>query len=396
MADNRVAHAAAFADHLGVAQGAAGPWEALFVRARVAATAVAATLLLFHRVTDQDGLYATVVVLYGLGSAGAVVSGRLSSRSPVVWSADIAATLGLVVAGGTWRSPVYLLALTALILPTTTGPPWRGLAATGLFTTGYLAVALLTGVDWNTLDSTPRLETFSTHLLLPVVLGIGLTHGAELLRRLHREQERSSRLALEGERRRLARELHDSAKQRLHAAHLVLSSVPRDGRQENGDPVALALAELEAATREMDSSLADLRSPSVDTPLLAAVLGRAAKLADATGVPIKVDGDDPGLRGARATHAYHVVSEAMTNAVRHGRPTNVTVSLAVEPSTFIVEVIDDGTGLPADAAWDSLGIRSMVERAELLGGRLEIGAGRGGAGTRVLLAAPRGATTEAA
>jgi signal transduction histidine kinase len=388
MADNPLAWARRGADDAGVGYRAAGPWVGLFVWCRVVATAVAAALLLFHRVTDHDGVYALVVVVYGLGSAAATGLGGRPARLPLVWAADMVATLALVVAGGTWRSPVYLLALTALILPATSGPSWRGLLATGLFTAGFLGIALFTGVDWGTLETTPRLETFSTHLILPIVLGIGLTQGAELLRRLHREQERSSRLALEGERKRLARELHDSAKQRLHAAHLVLSSLPRQPPPADGDPVELALSELEAAAREMDSSLADLRSTDADTSLLGAVLVRAARLADATGIAIDIDGEDPGLSGARATHVYHVISEAMTNAVRHGRPSRVIVSFGMHGETFTAEVLDDGVGLPPDSSWESLGIRSMVERAELLGGRLEIGGGPGEAGTRVLLAAP--------
>jgi signal transduction histidine kinase len=329
-----------------------------------------------------------VVVAYGLASAAAVGSGRLPARSPVFWSADIVASLALVVAGGTWRSPVYLLALTTLILPTTAGPPWRGLLATALFTTAYFGVALFIGVDWSTLDSTPRLETFSTHLLLPIVLGAGLTHGAELLRRLRREQEHSERLALEGERRRIARELHDSAKQRVHAAHLVLSSLARGMDDPERDSIRLALAELEAAGREMDSSLHDLRAATDEHTLLGALRRRARRLEQATGVDLDVEGEEPDVDGPRLTHAYHVLSEAMTNAVRHGRPSKVAIRIGVEGSGFRAEVQDDGDGLPSDAPWDSHGIRSMVERAELLGGSLDIGPGRDGTGTRVLLAVP--------
>lgn len=349
---------------------------------------MAAALLLFHHVTDQDGLYALVVIAYGLTSAAAVAIGRLPARSPLVWSADMATSLALVVAGGTWRSPVYLLALTTLILPATAGPPWRGLLTTALFTTGYFGVALFTGVDWNTLDSTPRLETFSTHLLLPVVLGAGLTYGAELLRRLHREQELSERLALEGERRRIARELHDSAKQRVHAAHLVLSSLARGMDGPERDSISLALAELDAAGREMDSSLHDLRAATDEETLLGALRRRARRLEQATGVDLEVGGDEPDVHGPRLTHAYHVLNEAMTNAIRHGRPSKVAVRIGIKGSGFIAEVQDDGDGLPSDAQWDSHGMRSMIERAELLGGSLDIGPGRDGTGTRVLLAAP--------
>ncbi|HEU0024686.1 MAG TPA: ATP-binding protein [Thermoleophilaceae bacterium] len=367
----------------------ANPWRSLFVRARVAATAVAAALLIFHRVTDHDGLYALVVVAYGAATAAAVATRVREAGLAAFWLLDGAATLALVMAGGNWRSPVYLLALTALILPATAGPPWRGVAATGAFTCGYLAIALFTGVDWDTLDTTPRLESFSTHLLLPLLLGIGLAYMAELLRRLERERARSSQLALEAERRRLARELHDSAKQRIHAAHLLLSSLPRNGDGAAEHAISLALGELEEAGSEMDSSLADLRTAVADATLMGTVRRRAARLQAATGIPIEVIGDDASLTGSGAIHAYHVVSEAMTNAVRHAHPSMIRVSLRVDGGRLAALVEDDGKGLPTEAPWDSQGIRSMVERAEFLGGSLAItGHPAGGTGTQVRLTAP--------
>ena len=359
------------------------------MRARIAGTAVAALLLIFHRVTDQDSLYAVVVVVYGTVTAAAVSRRRDISTSPAFWLLDGAFALGLVLAGGNWRSPVYLLALTALILPATAGPRWRGVAATGAFAIGFLTVALFTGVDWNTLDTTPRLESFSTHLSLPLLLGIGLAYMAELLRRLDRERARSSELALEAERRRLARELHDSAKQRIHAAHLVLSSVAGNGTGPAGDAIALALGELECAGSEMDSSLANLRSVSGETTLAGAVRIRAARLAAATGIPIEVSDDDSNLTGSGVNHAFHIVSEAMTNAVRHAGPSKVLVSLTVSAGMLSAVVEDDGIGLPRETPWDSQGIRSMLERAEFLGGSLAVTGGpAGGQGTQVRLVAP--------
>ena len=359
------------------------------MRARIAGTAVAALLLIFHQVTDQYSVYALVVVAYGTVTAAAVSTRRGISTNPAFWLLDGVFALALVLAGGNWRSPVYLLALTALILPATAGPRWRGVAATGAFAIGYLTVALFTGVDWNTLDTTPRLESFSTHLSLPLLLGIGLAYMAELLRHLDRERARSSELALEAERRRLARELHDSAKQRIHAAHLVLSSLPRNGTGPAGDAITLALGELESAGSEMDSSLANLRSVSADTTLAGAVRIRAARLEAATGIPIEVLDDETSLTGSGVNHAFHIVSEAMTNAVRHARPSRVAVSLTVNAGMLSAAVEDDGVGLPKEAPWDSQGIRSMLERAEFLGGSLAVtGRPSGGQGTQVRLVAP--------
>ena len=82
-----------------------------------------------------------------------------------------------------------------------------------------------TELDANTLESTIRLETIATHLMVPVVVVLALAYAAEILERLRGERLRSERLAVESERQRIAWELHDSAKQRVHAAHLVLSAL---------------------------------------------------------------------------------------------------------------------------------------------------------------------------
>jgi signal transduction histidine kinase len=89
--------------------------------------------------------------------------------------------------------------------------------------------------------TTVGLEILATHLTLPVVITLGLASASDILRRLKDEQSRAQHLAVETERRRIAWELHDSAKQRLHAAHLVLSSLPPS------EPLELALEQLQAA-----------------------------------------------------------------------------------------------------------------------------------------------------
>ena len=68
-------------------------------------------------------------------------------------------------------------------------------------------------------------ETLAIHLSLPTLLVGGLAYVCDTLRRLSEERSQRERLAIEAERRRIAWELHDSAKQRLHAAHLLVSSL---------------------------------------------------------------------------------------------------------------------------------------------------------------------------
>jgi signal transduction histidine kinase len=300
--------------------------------------------------------------------------------------------LALVLASGDWRSAFYLLALTTLVLPATALEPRRALLWGAAFTTGYLAVAVLTGLDLTTFDDTIRLETLATHLLVPMLVVLALAYGSDLLVRLRDEEERAKRLALETERRRIAWELHDSAKQRVHAAHLMLSSVRAglDGNGGGGPLVDQTLAELQAATADMDTSVNELRAPLDGRPLAAALERRAAELRAVAEAEIEVRGDAPELPAALNAHAYRIAAEALLNAVRHSGARRIVVDVEARDGTLRVRVRDDGDGLPADARPGSHGIGFMGHRAATIGGRLRFERGDGGRGTTVALDVPLG------
>ena len=98
---------------------------------------------------------------------------------------DAPAALALVLAGGDWRSPFYVFALTTLVLPATS-LPWRAAVAWGLgFSAAYGGVALLTEkLPADTLTNTIRLETLATHLFVPVIITTTLAYSCLLLERL--------------------------------------------------------------------------------------------------------------------------------------------------------------------------------------------------------------------
>jgi signal transduction histidine kinase len=191
---------------------------------------------------------------------------------------------------------------------------------------------------------------------------------------------------VEAERRRIAWELHDSAKQRVHAAHLVLSSLRGPLGEEPA--VTQAIGELRAATADMEMSLQELRTPLEGSGLQDAVRSRADELAMAAGVPIEVRGEVPALPAFVAAHVFRVAGEAMTNAVRHADAARVIVDLGGDHRELRVVVADDGRGLPERPRPGSHGLRSMAARAETLGGTLEVGAGDDGRGTVVRLHVP--------
>jgi signal transduction histidine kinase len=218
------------------------------VLARLLATATAVALLLVRPQHPDDTTFAVVALVYGLGSTAlAALTPRVRSAG-AAWAADIAAVLLLILLAGEWRSPFYLLALTALILPSTQLGFGRALLTGSLFTLAYVGVAFVTGLTPGGLDSTERLESLATHVLMPILVSFLFAYATKLLRRLEGERERSERLAVETERRRIAWELHDSSKQRVHAAHLVLSQLPDRLEGATRRAVESALSELANAT----------------------------------------------------------------------------------------------------------------------------------------------------
>jgi signal transduction histidine kinase len=363
-------------------------WITLLVMTRLLATGVALLLLVVHRVTAHDLLLGLLVIAYATVSLAALwLVPRLQS-APAAWAADSIAVLALVAASEDWRSPFYVLMVTALILPATGLAFRRALAWGVLFTLAYFGVAVYTDLDAQTLQSTIRLETIATHLMVPLVVVLALAYAVDVLERLRAERLRAERLAVESERQRIAWELHDSAKQRVHAAHLVLSALGGQVSGTQAELVEHALAELRAAGADMDTSVAELRTPLEARSIERLLDERARELATVSEAEIAVRGTVGELPAHVAAHAYRIGAEALTNAVRHSEAERSAVTLARSTASATIEVSDDGRGLPIVRRPGSNGLRSMRARAETIGATLTIDAGRGGRGTRVRLTVP--------
>ena len=371
-------------------------WFSLLLMTRLLGTAAAVLLLIVHRVTDHDGVLAIVTLAWAALTLTAFGRSTALRASPVAWAVDAAGALALVVASGDWRSPFYVFALTTLVLPATT-LPWRRALACGLgFSVAYGIAALLTRqLPANTIANTIRLETLATHLLVPVMITIALAYAGELHDRLRRERERAEQLSLQAERQRIAWELHDSAKQRVHAAHLLLSAL--DGRLVDGQRTVVdhAVAELRGATADMETSIAELRAPVDGRPVDDLLRERAAALGRAGGGRIVVSGRLPILPPVVAAQVYRIAGEALTNAVRHAGASRVDVILGHEGEGATIRVADDGAGLPDGAERRGTGLRSMQGRAQTIGAALEIGPGEDGRGTCVAVTVPAAAPSTA-
>jgi signal transduction histidine kinase len=180
--------------------------------------------------------------------------------------------------------------------------------------------------------------------------------------------------ATDEERRRLERDLHDGAQQRLVTVSLALRRLQgRLAADAASDPEAVAASE-EAAT-ELKLAIQELRElargihPAI---LTEAGLGPAiTALADRSAVPATVRAlPDRRLLPAIEATAYFVVSEALANVAKYAGATNLSVAASCTPTTLRIEVSDDGVG-GADAARGS-GIRGLQDRVAAIGGRLSI------------------------
>jgi signal transduction histidine kinase len=365
-------------------------WSALLTMTRVLGAALAIALLLAHRVTHHDPLLALITLVWTPLSLVILRRTQEAAGAPAIWALDACAAFGLVLGGGDWRSPFYVFALTTLVLPATS-LPWRQAVAWGVtFSAAYGGVALLTEkLPDDTLTNTIRLETLATHLFVPVIVTTTLAYSSLLLERLRTARGQSERLALQAERQRIAWELHDSAKQRVHAAHLMLTAL--DGAIA-GDQGRLlldgAVGELRAATSDMETSVAELRTPLDGRPVDVLLRERAAELSRTGVARIDVAGRLPALPPLVAAHTYRIAAEALTNAVRHAGCTAISVTLASAADSVTLTIADDGVGMPAEPRPGGHGLRSMHGRAETIGAQLHIGPGPGGRGTAVALALP--------
>ncbi|MEU1088597.1 sensor domain-containing protein [Streptomyces sp. NPDC005892] len=181
--------------------------------------------------------------------------------------------------------------------------------------------------------------------------------------------------AFEAERRRIERDLHDGAQQRLVALSMTLGLA---GLERPAEPVAGLLAK---ARTQADEALVEIRElirgihPQILTDR---GLGAAVEdVADRSAVPVDVELDVPErLPEAVETAVYFAVCEALTNAAKHSDASGVTVNGRCRDGELSVEVRDDGTG-GADIAAGT-GLQGVADRLSVVDGRLLVSSPPGG------------------
>ena len=383
------------------------------------------------RVTEVLAFVAAAVVAAGVsaafGPAALLAGGVIDDYTRVLrtwFLSDLSGALvvtplllawahGRLTGLGRWRAAEGVLLLAALLLmlelPSQRDVPyvvfplliWAALrfGPRGAAT----AIAIVSGVTvWNTAqDAGPFVRDSITHSLLATQLFIAIaaltslilaavsaerTRAGEALAGAYGELSASRKRIVEAgdsERRRLERNLHDGAQQRLVSMALQLRLL---GAQLERDPAAARVL-VEGVQTELDHALAELRElargihPAIlsDRGLEAAVETLAVR------APVRVRLDEmpttPLPKPVEAA-AYYLVAEAITNVAKYADASTVTVSVRVSrpPHRVVVEVVDDGVG-GADPTAGS-GLRGLADRVAALDGRFFVESPAGG-GTRL-------------
>lgn len=222
------------------------------------------------------------------------------------------------------------------------------------------------------------------------------------LEKRRRAQEAFARQLLdsqEQERKRIAGELHDSLSQDLqlikNRAHLALNYLaPASELQAQLTEISAISARAIAGTRAISHAL---RPPEIEHfGLTRAIELMVERVAQSAGFPAAAELEciDGFFSDEQQLNIYRVLQECLNNVVKHAQPTRVIVTIQKQERSIEISVFDNGRGFvtgagggPAGPAHASLGLKSMQERARILGGRLEIQSALG-TGTRVTLVVP--------
>jgi signal transduction histidine kinase len=187
--------------------------------------------------------------------------------------------------------------------------------------------------------------------------------------------------AFEAERRRIERDLHDGAQQRLVALSMKLGLA-----KLSAEPDSLLYKEIDEAHEQAKLALSELRELIRGVhPQVLSGRGLAAAVRDAAGrspVPVTVELEVPRLDEATEVSAYFIVTEALANIAKHSQATRAWVSGRVAKGLLYLEIGDDGIGgaavLPASSAEGGSGLTGLADRVSTLDGVVYLSSPPGG------------------
>lgn len=335
--------------------------------------------------------------VHGPAAVGAICA--LVAAVPLAWRRMAPTAVGLVCAGviavrAAWGLPLDGMALlvTALVAAYSVG---RHRAPTQ----GALTVAAMVVLSWIGLFGLPQRGPYD-YVFGLLWLGAPAVAGGTLRTQVRRAElaadravraellrDEHTRQAMQAERGRIARELHDTVAHAvsvmvLHAG-AVRSRLPEELPSEK-DALAQAEESGRRAIAELRRLLGVLRS---DTGLQDTepqpTLAQVARLADAARhdgllVDFRVDGQARPLEPGLEVTAYRIIQEALTNVRKHARARAVSILVAYDGDGLRVRVTDDGVGSRSGNGTSGFGLLGMKERVAVYGGSLRLGAAPSG------------------
>jgi signal transduction histidine kinase len=309
--------------------------------------------------------------------------GPILLRHPSLLVCDLFISMGILTITGA-ESPFFYFTLgTALLAGVLYG--WRG--------AGVLSVAILAfywaGLSLGVGDA----DTGGFQLIvgLPALYPLCATAGAAVRNLLDRQALVEAELAeaervsvVERERARLAREMHDSLAKTIQGISLNASSLPvwvkRDPTRAMTEAEHIAQA-ASLASSEARELLTDMRSDMLEVPLGTAVCSFLTSWSERSGVAAVCDADErcdatPETRW----ELFSIVRESLRNVESHAGADKVRVVLGYDGDNVVLEIADDGNGFDIPSDLEDLktgghfGVIGMKERAERVGGHLEVNA----------------------
>jgi signal transduction histidine kinase len=244
-------------------------------------------------------------------------------------------------------------------------------------------------------DITPDLAIIAVVATLPVLLGSGVRRyrstTAELAARnaeLVRLREQAAEHAVQTERLRIARELHDVVAHhvsamtvRARAGHHVAATDPAAAREalayvaESGTSTLNSMRTFVGTLRDADGDQSDEPAGAVPQPGVHEIPALLESFRG-TGLVVHADLDDPPKQfdPALGLNVYRIVQEALTNVIRHGAAERAWVQVRFDEDVVHLQVDDNGRGLQLDGRTPGHGLVGVAERAALHAGSSQLGA----------------------
>jgi NarL family two-component system sensor histidine kinase LiaS len=204
---------------------------------------------------------------------------------------------------------------------------------------------------------------------------------------------RREEMAVSDERNRLARDLHDSAKQQALAASFRLgTAITLFERDPQAAREHLVQADnlVDSVRTELTDLIHELRPPTMNGRSFTDALNEyAIEWAHRNGIQVDVNvqgEEEPSLEVGQGL--YRIMQEALANAARHSSASSVAVSVSYDPDAVRLAIADDGCGFDTGVRYEGVGLHSMRERAESMNGDLSV-ASVLGQGTCVAATVPR-------